>query len=58
MKNLAADPARAGEVREMTALLKSWMRETDDHLDLDKPDWGYHLKQSASRTIEDQSVAE
>jgi arylsulfatase A-like enzyme len=38
LRNLADDAAR---VREMTALLKKWMRETDDALDLDKPDWGY-----------------
>jgi len=39
MKNLAeAQPAR---VRELTGLLKKWMRETEDDLDLDKPDWGY-----------------
>ena len=34
------------------------LRETDDHLDLDRPDWGYHLKQAAARPIGDQSVAE
>jgi len=58
MKNLADEPARAGEVREMTALLKRSMKDTGDHLDLDKPGWGYQLKQSAARVIEDQSVAE
>jgi arylsulfatase A-like enzyme len=58
MKNLAAEPAQASRVGEMTTLLKRWMRETDDHLDLDTPDWGYHLKQAATRPIEDQSVAE
>jgi arylsulfatase A-like enzyme len=39
-KNLAADPAQAGRLAELTSLLKRWMRETDDPLDLDKPDWG------------------
>ncbi len=58
MKNLAAEPAQASRVGEMTTLLKRWMRETDDHLDLDKPDWGYQLKKSAAPTVEDQSVAE
>ena len=58
MKNLAADPVQASRVGDMTTLLKRWMRETDDHLDLDKPDWGYQLKQAAARPIEDQSVAE
>ena len=48
----------SSRVGEMTTLLKRWMRETDDHLDLDKPDWGYQLKQAAARPIEDQSVAE
>jgi arylsulfatase A-like enzyme len=39
MNNLAAaDEAR---VRELTALLRKWMRETEDDLDLDKPDWGF-----------------
>jgi arylsulfatase A-like enzyme len=38
MNNLAArEPAR---VREMTGLLKDWMKRTDDPLDLDKPNWG------------------
>ena len=36
-KNLAAsDPAK---VRELRALLKKWMKETEDRIDLDKPDW-------------------
>jgi arylsulfatase A-like enzyme len=58
IKNLAAEPSQASRLGEMTALLKRWMRETDDRLDLDKPDWGYQLKQARSRPIEDQSVAE
>ena len=39
IKNLAAqEPAR---VREMRGLLRQWMKEVEDPLDLDKPDWGY-----------------
>lgn len=33
-----AEPAR---VQEMSALLQRWMREVDDPLRLDQPDWGY-----------------
>ncbi len=40
-KNLAADPAQAARIRDLTALLKDWMHKTDDPLDLDKPNWGY-----------------
>jgi len=40
-RNLASEPAQAGRVRELTTLLKDWMRKTDDPLDLDKPAWGY-----------------
>ena len=39
-KNLAGDAAQAGRVRELRTLLKKWMRDTQDRLDLDKPDWG------------------
>jgi arylsulfatase A-like enzyme len=46
MKNLAEEPAHAAQVREMTALLKRWMKDTGDHLDLDKPDWGYRPNKS------------
>jgi arylsulfatase A-like enzyme len=41
MNNLASEPEQAGRIGEMTALLKKWMKETDDPLDLDRPDWGY-----------------
>jgi len=41
MKNLASHPAQAGRLRELTALLKEWMKKTGDPLDLDKPGWGY-----------------
>jgi arylsulfatase A-like enzyme len=41
-RNLAADRSQAGRVRELTALLKDWMKRTDDPLDLDRPDWGHH----------------
>jgi arylsulfatase A-like enzyme len=40
-RNLAGQPGQARRVRELTALLKDWMKRTDDPLDLDKPDWGY-----------------
>ena len=40
-RNLADNPNHAGRVSEMNALLKKWMRETGDPLDLDKPAWGY-----------------
>jgi arylsulfatase A-like enzyme len=36
MHNLAAEPENATQVREMTALLRRWMKETGDRLDLDK----------------------
>lgn len=38
--NLAADPAQTHRVRALRALLKHWMKETQDRVDLDKPDWG------------------
>lgn len=41
LRNLAGEPSQAGRVRELTALLKQWMKNTNDHLDLDKSDWGY-----------------
>ena len=40
-RNLAGETAQAARVRELTALLRAWMKKTDDPLDLDKPDWGY-----------------
>ncbi|MCX6636548.1 MAG: hypothetical protein NT090_15925, partial [Acidobacteria bacterium] len=40
LNNLAADPAHTGRVRELTTLMKSWMKKTDDPVDLDRPDWG------------------
>jgi len=58
MKSLASDAAAAPRVREMNALLKRWMRDTGDHLDVDKPGWGYKQPTAAARPIEDQSVAE
>jgi hypothetical protein len=27
-------------VLELIALMKTWMKRTDDPVDLDKPDWG------------------
>jgi len=39
-RNLASEAKNAGRVRELSAFLKEWMQNTDDPLDLDKPDWG------------------
>ncbi|QOY90332.1 sulfatase-like hydrolase/transferase [Paludibaculum fermentans] len=39
-KNLAADASHAHQVRELRQLLKRWMTETQDRVDLDKADWG------------------
>ena len=41
LKNLADDPAHTERLKSLTRLLKQWMRQLDDPLDLDKPDWGY-----------------
>ena len=40
-RNLAGEPAQAARLRELTVLLKDWMKKTDDPLDLDQPGWGY-----------------
>ena len=40
MLNLAERPEHQARVRELTTLMKSWMRRTDDRVDLDKTDWG------------------
>jgi arylsulfatase A-like enzyme len=58
MKNLAAEPSHAAQVREMTALLKQWMKDTGDHLDLDKPDWGFRMKRTALEPVQESSFAE
>jgi arylsulfatase A-like enzyme len=39
--NLADDPAQAARVRELTVLLRDWMKRTEDPLDIDRPGWGY-----------------
>ena len=39
IKNLAAQ--EPGRVKEMLALLRQWMKQVEDPLDLNKPDWGY-----------------
>jgi len=39
-RNLAEDLAQTDRLRKLTALLKDWMKKTDDPCDLDKPDWG------------------
>jgi len=41
LKNLAGDPAQSARIRELRTLLRDWMKKTDDHLDLDKPNWGH-----------------
>lgn len=38
--NRADDPSNAARVREMTSLLKQWVAETGDPVDLSKADWG------------------
>jgi len=38
--NLANDPAYTGKVRELRRLMKRWLRETGDGVDLDRPGWG------------------
>ena len=38
-RNLAGEAAQAGRVRELRELLKKWMKETGDRLDLDRADW-------------------
>jgi len=40
INNLAADPAHANKVNELTDLLKLSMKQCDDNCDLDKPNWG------------------
>ncbi len=39
-ENLADDPSQSGHVLELTEILKSLMRESDDPVQLDQPDWG------------------
>jgi arylsulfatase A-like enzyme len=39
--NLAGEEANFAKVRELITLLRGWMKETGDPLDLDKPDWGH-----------------
>jgi arylsulfatase A-like enzyme len=34
IKNLIDEPAQAGRVKELTVLLKGWMKETEDPLEL------------------------
>ncbi len=38
--NLSDDARQAGRIRELTALLKNWMKTADDPMNLDQPDWG------------------
>lgn len=40
-RNLAEEPGRAGEIRELRELLRGWMRRTGDPQDLDQPNWGF-----------------
>ena len=53
MKNLAAEPAYAAHVRELRGLLKKWMKETADRLDLDKPDWNAPAESGAGQADDD-----
>jgi arylsulfatase A-like enzyme len=41
MNNLADDPAHADRLRTLTALLRQWIIESGDRVDLDRPDWGF-----------------
>ncbi len=36
LNNLAADPSQVGRIANLTAMLRKWMAETEDPLDLDK----------------------
>ena len=38
--NLADNPDYTSRLQEMTDLLKDWIRNSGDKVDLDKPDWG------------------
>jgi arylsulfatase A-like enzyme len=55
MKNLAAEPGQESRIRELTALMKSWMKKTDDFADLDKPDWGLKPRVESKRVEEELS---
>ncbi|MCL5745328.1 MAG: DUF4976 domain-containing protein, partial [Acidobacteria bacterium] len=39
-KNLAGDPRHKSRVADLTAVLRQQMREAQDPMDVDKPDWG------------------
>ncbi len=41
MENLAGRGSQAARVRELTALLKDWMKRTGDSMNLDLPNWGH-----------------
>jgi arylsulfatase A-like enzyme len=47
-RNLAAEPRHEARIRDLTALMKVWMKKTDDHVDLDKPDWGLQAPPAAA----------
>jgi len=38
-RNLAGNPSHASRVRELTAMLREWMRKTGDPVELDAPVW-------------------
>jgi hypothetical protein len=40
MNNLAEDPSQADCIRESTEILRSLMKQADDPVQLDEPDWG------------------
>ncbi len=39
-KNLADNPEYADYIRELTVVMKDWIKRAGDSVDLDKPDWG------------------
>jgi len=55
MTNLASEPANALQSRD-DGVVETRMKDTGDHLDLDKPDWGYRPNKTAMQP--DRSVAE
>ena len=39
-RNLADDARQGGRIRDLTALLRGWMKTAGDPMNLDQPDWG------------------
>ena len=40
IRDLSKVQRNAGKIKELTTLMKDWMKKTDDPADLDKPRWG------------------